>query len=86
MKILTTKEYWDTLPKSTRAYWKNLSKQYPETVICTARPAIRNRSVEKQNRALVRRASTGGRWGKPADCQFFDLKELFARGYIFVSE
>lgn len=74
MKILTTHTYWQSVGKSTQGYWRNVAAKFPQTLICTGRPDLREYKGDK----FVRRASTGGRWGQSADICQMNLEKLFA--------
>lgn len=82
--IITTKEYWESINGGTRAYWRRLQRERKNMWICTHRPN-RNISRETTLTGVVRRCSTGGRWGKSADTMVMDIPALVAdRKFIFV--
>lgn len=81
MKILTKKEYWNSIPESAKSMWQNTAKHYGSTVVCTHRPSI----IQFRGDQLVRRCSTGGRYGKSADFVRLSVEKLLAKGYIFVT-
>lgn len=72
MKILTTHTYWSTCPIATKTYWRKVANRMPGTIVCTGRPDLR----EYRGNTSIRRASTGGKWGKSADIVGIDIIKL----------
>ena len=90
-KILTRPAYWSDLNPGTKAYWRKVAAKFgaPSStpggrawtaIVCTHRPNAR----EYRGANLIRRASTGGRWGKSSDIMRLDLPALLAAGYVLV--
>lgn len=79
--IITKKTYWHNLPKSTKSYWQKVAHEMGLVPICTHRPSCR----EFPGITLMRRASTGGKFGKSSDFKKLSLPLLLAGGFIRIN-
>lgn len=84
--ILTKPGYWNSISPSTKAYWQNVANGIRGARICTHRPDI-NQFGKKADNAdmLVRRCSTGGKYGKSVDLKWLSEQTLMDDGYIYVT-
>jgi len=79
-QILTTQAYWYSIPPSVQAYWRNVAKT-TNMAVCTSRPNAR----KFKGTTIVRRKSTGGKWGKSADKKHLDMEKLLNAGYTLLT-
>lgn len=78
--ILTKLGYWNSIPEAVKSMWQNTANSH-RMLVCTHRPDAKQFRGDTQ----VRRCSTGGRYGKPADVVGLSMDALIAAGFIFVT-